>query len=83
MPQDVLPRLDIGKTVSVRCDGCDGVQKARISFIAREAEFTPPVIYSREERAKLIFRIEARPENPDAVRIGQPVDVSLDAESAQ
>ena len=83
VPQDVLPRLDIGKTVSVRCDGCDGVQKARISFIAREAEFTPPVIYSREERAKLIFRIEARPENPDAVRIGQPVDVSLDAESAQ
>ncbi|MGE0231779.1 MAG: HlyD family secretion protein [Flavobacteriaceae bacterium] len=83
VPQDVLPRIDIGTAVSVHCDGCPDGMKARVTFIAREAEFTPPVIYSREERAKLIFRIEARPDDPEAVRIGQPVDISLDEEDAR
>ena len=54
---------------------------ARVSFIARLAEFTPPVIYSREERSKLVYLIEALPEQPDALRVGQPIDVAL-AETA-
>ena len=36
-----------------------------------------PVIYSLDERAKLVFLIEARPEYPDKFRVGQPVTVSL------
>jgi HlyD family secretion protein len=48
-----------------------------VSFIARTAEFTPPVIYSLEERNKLVFMVEALPEKPDALRVGQPVTVSL------
>ena len=43
----------------------------------RHAEFTPPVIYSLEERAKLVFLIEALPDKPDSLRVGQPVDVTL------
>jgi len=50
---------------------------AKVSFIARSAEYTPPVIYSQEERAKLVFLIEARPEQPDKFRVGQPVTVTL------
>jgi HlyD family secretion protein len=51
---------------------------AHVSFIARTAEFTPPVIYSLEERAKLVFLIEALPERPDAFRVGQPIRVTLE-----
>jgi HlyD family secretion protein len=49
-----------------------------VSFIAKSAEYTPPVIYSLEERNKLVFLIEALPEQPDKLRVGQPVDVLLD-----
>jgi HlyD family secretion protein len=76
-PQAVLPELKNGDVVSVSCDGCDKGLTAKISFIARSAEFTPPVIYSQEERAKLVFLIEARPEYPEKFRVGQPVTVTL------
>ncbi len=46
-------------------------------FISAQAEFTPPVIYSQEERARLVFRVEAIPERPDDLRVGQPVTVTL------
>src|ERR1041384_3905779 len=76
-PQSVLPELKYGDVVGVSCDGCDKGLTAKVSFIARSAEFTPPVIYSQEERAKLVFLIEARPEQPEKFRVGQPVTVTL------
>ena len=76
-PQSVLPELKYGDVISVSCDGCDKGLTAKISFIARSAEYTPPVIYSQEERAKLVFLIEARPERPEKFRVGQPVTVTL------
>jgi len=72
-----LPKLKIGEPVTVGCDGCAPGIVAKISFIARTSEFTPPVIYSLEERSKLVFLIEARPEHPELLRVGQPVSVSL------
>jgi HlyD family secretion protein len=76
-PQSVLPELKYGDSVGISCDGCEKGLTAKISFIARSAEFTPPVIYSMEERAKLVFLIEARPEHPEKFRVGQPVTVAL------
>lgn len=75
--QEFVPRLKMGDRVQVTCDGCVAGLVARISFISAQAEFTPPVIYSQEERARLVFRIEALPEAPDRVRVGQPVSVTL------
>jgi HlyD family secretion protein len=75
--QAVLPTIKLGDTVRVRCDGCPNDIAARISFIASSAEFTPPVIFSEEERGKLVFLIEALPEKPGALRVGQPVSVTL------
>ena len=75
-----LPKLTIGDRVTVACDGCASGITAKISFIARTSEFTPPVIYSLEERSKLVFLIEARPERPELLRVGQPVSVSLPQE---
>ena len=79
VPQSVLPRLAYGDVVKVRCDGCAADLTARVSFIASAAEFTPPVIYSREERSKLVFLVEALPDRPQELRVGQPIDVALGA----
>jgi HlyD family secretion protein len=73
----ILPRIKLGDTVKVQCDGCAADLAATVSFMSRTSEFTPPVIYSTEERAKLVFMIEARPQSPDRLRVGQPVSVAL------
>jgi HlyD family secretion protein len=75
LPQGELPRIALGDKVSVACDGCAANLTAKVSFIARTAEFTPPVIYSLEERAKLVFMVEALPDDPKVFRVGQPVRV--------
>ena len=75
--ETTLPKVALGDTVQVVCDGCRPIA-ARVSFIARAAEYTPPVIYSREARDRLVYLIEAMPSarlNP-----GQPVDVEPLAE---
>lgn len=79
VPETALGSLNVGQAVSVECDGCPAPIPARISFIAPQAEFTPPVIYSRENRARLVFLIEARPSAEDAPKLhpGQPVSVRI------
>jgi HlyD family secretion protein len=78
VPEPMLATLRQGAAVVARCDGCGNPVPARISFIAPQAEYTPPVIYSRENRAKLVFLVEARPESPNpALHPGLPVEVSL------
>jgi HlyD family secretion protein len=74
-----LPKLKIGDTVGISCDGCKPGISAKITFIARTSEFTPPVIYSVDERSKLVFLIEARTTTPEMLRVGQPVSVTLEA----
>jgi len=81
-PETVLPEIKYGETVGVSCDGCEKGLTAKVTFIAKSAEYTPPVIYSREERAKLVFLIEARPEQPDKFRVGQPITVTLPKEGS-
>lgn len=81
VPQAMLPQVKVGDRVRVRCDGCDS-DIAAISFISDAAEYTPPMVYTLEERAKLVFLVEARPDRPDKLRVGQPVRVALDKEGA-
>jgi HlyD family secretion protein len=76
--EPVRAKLALDQTVDVSCDGCPPDLKAKISFISRDAEFTPPVIFSREQREKLVYLIEARPEGETAtLTAGQPVTVTL------
>jgi HlyD family secretion protein len=77
--ETVLGGLKIGQAVRAACDGCGAPIAAKISYVSRQAEFTPPVLYSREQRAKLVFLVEARPDPADAVKLkpGQPLDISL------
>lgn len=72
----MLPKIALDDIINIRCDGCPDGLTARVSFIARTAEFTPPVIFSLEERNKLVFMVEALPEKPESLRVGQPVTVT-------
>ncbi len=60
VPEPLLSTMMLGETVQVACDSCGDGIRARIVFISSEAEFTPPIIFSEQERAKLVFRVEAR-----------------------
>jgi len=79
VPQAALPRIKPGQTVGVTFDGGRHANSATVNYISTQAEFTPPVIYSRENRAKLMFMIEAKfsPADADDLRPGQPVDVRV------
>lgn len=79
VPETELPKLAIGDEVKVTCDNCSPDLTAKIYFIATTAEYTPPVIYSLDERNKLVYLIQARPSRPDALRVGQPISVYLSA----
>jgi HlyD family secretion protein len=79
VPEPVVGRIKPGQSVTFSCDGCGAPMTATIAFISDRAEFTPPVLYSRENRAKLVFLVEAKPAPDVAARLnpGQPVDVTL------
>ncbi|KQZ32183.1 hemolysin secretion protein D [Mesorhizobium sp. Root552] len=78
VPQDAFSSIKVGSQLSVTCDGCADDLKARVSYVSPDPEFTPPVIYSLDNRQKLVYLVEARPEG-DATRLqpGQIVDVGL------
>jgi HlyD family secretion protein len=73
----MLSRLPVGAHVLVSCDDCGEPVSATVSFVAREPQFTPPVIYSLEQREKLVFLVEARMEAPGPIRPGMPLDVRI------
>lgn len=79
VPQSLLPQFNVGNTIKARCDGCAEAFSARISYIAKSAEFNPPVIYSQENRARMVFMVEAIPDAPGKLSPGLPVDILLDA----
>lgn len=76
-PEAMLAQLPVGTRVMVSCDGCETPVEARVSFVAQEPQFTPPVIYSLEQREKLVFLIEARFDGATPIRPGMPVDVRI------
>ena len=80
VPESILGSIKLGQSVSLACSGCGAAIKASIVLIATQPEFTPPVIYSKDSRAKLVFYVEAKPALEQAARLhpGQPVDVLLD-----
>jgi HlyD family secretion protein len=79
VPQEKLAQIKTGATVSVQADGAARAVSATVNYISTQAEYTPPVIFSRETRANLVFMIEAKFAAADAaeLRPGQPVDVTL------
>jgi len=81
VPEADLPKLALGDEVGVTCDNCANDLTAKIYFLATQAEYTPPVIYSLDERNKLVYLVQARPNKPEGLRVGQPVSVFLKAKA--
>ncbi len=79
VPETAVGAIKVGQRITVSCDGCGAPIPATVSYVSAQPEYTPPVIYSRQERAKLVFLLEARPDPDQATRLkpGQPVDVRL------
>jgi HlyD family secretion protein len=74
VPETELPKVKLGQKVQVNCDGCKPMT-ATITFIAAQAEFTPPVIFSVNNREKLVYKLEARGAGGLDIHPGQPVTV--------
>jgi HlyD family secretion protein len=78
VPEQRLADAKIGRTIAVACDSCPPGLTARISFVSRQAEFTPPVILSRGDRERLVYLIEAVPlGDTGRLAAGQPIDVTF------
>jgi HlyD family secretion protein len=77
VPEPMLARVHRGDPVRLRCDNCPADLTATVSFIAPQVEYTPPVIFSETNRAKLVVMMEARPKPPQAALLnpGQPIAV--------
>ncbi|NDR58789.1 HlyD family efflux transporter periplasmic adaptor subunit [Pseudoruegeria sp. M32A2M] len=81
MPEPALATIGLGSRVEVGCDGCPAGQGATITYVSDTPEFTPPVIYSLDNRQKLVYLVEARPDaGSDWLKPGQIVDVGLPEE---
>jgi HlyD family secretion protein len=70
-------RFALGQHVAVTCDGCANGLTATITRFASDPQFTPPIIYSRDERQRLVFLTEGTLDSQNAVLPGQPVDIGL------
>ncbi len=79
VPETVVGKLKIGQATTVHCDGCSAPVPALITFISTQVEYTPPVIYSNENRSKLAFMVIAKPSLDEAPLLhpGQPLEVTL------
>ncbi|KTD08290.1 HlyD family secretion protein [Legionella jamestowniensis] len=76
-PVEVLPQLKRGQKIEFICFGCSQSSTAIVDYISPEAEFIPPLVFSRENEDKLVFRIKARIVQPDKFKPGEPVTVIL------
>jgi HlyD family secretion protein len=79
VPETWLARVKVGGPARVTFDGAKHAYAGTVNYISTQAEYTPPVIYNRENRASLVYMIEAKFAAADApdLRPGQPVDVQL------
>lgn len=76
VPEPAVATYRPGRDVAFACDGCPSGLTARIRYVSPRAEFTPPVIYSRERRDRLVFLVEAEPLGAPDLAPGLPVDVT-------
>ncbi len=79
VPETRIAAVQQGGSVQVTVDGLPGPMVGKVSFISPRAEYTPPVIYSRQSRQKLVFMIEITfdPQTAATLHPGQPVDVEF------
>ena len=73
VPEGMRAGFALGDVLQMSCDGCAAGMTARITRMAAEPQYTPPIIYSRDERGRLVFRAEAQVKGAAGLQPGQPV----------
>ena len=83
VPETRVGSIHYGESVWVAVDGVREPFIGKVSYISPHAEYTPPVIYSKESRDKLVFMVEAvfDPTASANLHPGQPVDVQFESKS--
>lgn len=76
-----LPKILIGKEVTVKIDDAEGMKSYTgiISWIASEAEFTPKIIQTKEERVALVYAVKIDVKNDGSLKIGMPGEMWLES----
>lgn len=77
IPETERARFVLGEELDLSCDNCPDGMLATITYMASDPQHTPPIIYSRDERSRLVFMAEARIEGAVGLLPGQPVTVSV------
>lgn len=77
--EEKLATIHTGQSISITCDSCTKPTNASVYFISPQAEYTPPIIYSETSRSKLVYRVEAKLNQADAIKLhpGQPITVTF------
>ncbi len=77
VPKEDLARIKIGQEIMLSCDGCNKTEAAIVRYISPEAEYAPPLVYSRENHEKIVFRIKASVKDYQYFKPGLPVTVTV------
>jgi HlyD family secretion protein len=74
-----LSNIKIGQEVSVKIDNVDAMKsyKGVVSWVASEAEFTPKIIQTKEERVALVYAAKINVVNDGSLKIGMPAEMWL------
>ena len=72
-----LAAVKVGQKVTVKIDGTDEMKSyaGTISWIAAQAEFTPKVIQTKEERINLVYAVKVKVKNDGSLKIGMPAEM--------
>ena len=74
-----LPNVKIGQQVNVLIDKSETENQTlsgEVTWISSEAEFTPKIIQTKEERVKLVYAVKVAVKNDGTLKIGMPGEVS-------
>ena len=74
-----LVDIKIGDTVTVKVDAIEGMKSypGKITWVSSEAEFTPKIIQTKEERVNLVYAIKVSVKNDGSLKIGMPAEMKL------
>jgi HlyD family secretion protein len=74
-----LSRVQLGQEVTVRFDGNETIESlpGKVTWIAPEAEFTPKIIQTRDERVNLVYAMKVEVKNDGRLKIGMPGEVKF------
>jgi HlyD family secretion protein len=75
VPEADAAKYRPGRNIRFSCDACARGLTATIRYVSPRPEFTPPIIFSRDSRDRLVFLVEAWPKRPQGLQPGLPVDV--------